>query len=494
MPKRDMILLALEDTTVLQLMQRALQAVSYETAVASDRVTLDKIVQETVPALTILGESFYGQLGVRVGREILERFPTMPILIYAERESLALYKEVVQAGLSGCLCPPLRNDDITGTVERSLQRARHLGDWLRREVKRTTASLERRANLSEAELQRFEYIFANIDDGVLIMDDDRRIQLMNKAMRVAFDLPSTGFRDKSVTEVIDHPDLSVLLNRAHSSPLKYHEINFDDGRIYNAQYTPLKGIGSVVTTQDISYLKQVDRVKSEFVHTVSHDLRSPLTSVLGYTELVGRVGPLNEQQNEFLDRIRSSVKNITTLVDELLDLSRIESGFDTRREIIHLENILNFTLDTLEGQFKVKELTVKLDVDEKLPELRGNPIRLRQLMDNLLGNAAKYSPKGGDISVSLHAEDNQIILRVADQGVGIPQSERERIFEKFYRASNVPGNVVGTGLGLAIVKSIVDSHQGRIWVESTKGKGSTFFVVLPAYDPDRTPVTDELKI
>jgi two-component system NtrC family sensor kinase len=494
MPKRDLILLALDDATVLQLMQRALKAVSYETAIASDRVALDKIIQETIPALVLLGENFNGQLGVKIGKEILERFPTIPILIYAERESTALYKEVLQAGLLGCLYPPLRNDDITGTVERSLQRARHLGDWLRREVKRTTASLERRANLSEAELQRFEYIFANIDDGVLIMDYDRRVQLMNKAMMVAFDLPSKGFRGKSVTDVIDHPDLSVLLNRAQTAPLKYHEINFDDGRIYNAQYTPLKDVGSVITMQDISYLKQVDRVKSEFVNAVSHDLRSPLTSVLGYAELVSRVGSLNEQQNEFLDRIRSSVQNITSLVDDLLDLSRIESGFDIRREVLHLEKILDFALDTLEGQFKVKDLSVQLDVDEKLPEVRGNPVRLRQLLDNLIGNAAKYSPKGSTIGVSLHAEDNQVILRVADKGVGIPQSERERIFEKFYRASNVPKEVGGTGLGLAIVKSIVDTHQGRIWVESTKDKGSTFFVVLPAYDPDNPPVTGELTI
>jgi two-component system NtrC family sensor kinase len=229
------------------------------------------------------------------------------------------------------------------------------------------------------------------------------------------------------------------------------------------------------------------------VHTVSHDLRSPLTSVLGYAELVGRAGSLNEQQNEFLNRIRSSVQNITSLVDDLLDLSRIESGFDTRREVLHLEKILNFSLDTLEGQIKVKDLSIQMDIDEKLPDVRGNPVRLRQLLDNLLGNAAKYSPQGSTIDVSLHSEDNQVILRVADQGVGIPPSEKERIFEKFYRASNVPDEVSGTGLGLAIVKSIVDSHQGRIWVESSKGKGSTFFVVLPAYNPNQPPLTGELK-
>ena len=484
MPKRDLILLALDDDTILQLMQRALKAMSYETAVASNRTAIDRIVQETIPALVLLGERFDKLPGVKVGRELLERFPTMPILIYAEKESTSLYKEVIRAGLSGCLYPPLRNEDITGSVERSLQRARHLGDWLRREVKLTTASLERRANLSETELQRYEYIFANIGDGVVILDDNGCIQLMNRAMQVAFDLPAKGYRGKPVSEVIDHPDVNILFKQAQAVPLKYHEVNFEDGRVYNAHYTPLKGIGWLVTMQDISHLKQLDHMKSDFVHTVSHDLRSPLTSVLGYTELVGRAGALNEQQNEFIDRIRSSVKNITTLVDELLDLSRLEAGFDTLRETVHLEDTLKLALDTLEGQFRLNNQSIQLKVGDDLPSIRANPIRLRQLLDNLLSNAAKYSPSGSTIRVSLLDEDSWIILSVADEGPGIPQSEQGRIFEKFYRASNVPDKIGGTGLGLAIVQSIVDSHQGRIWVESVEGKGSTFFVVLPASEQE----------
>ena len=215
--------------------------------------------------------------------------------------------------------------------------------------------------------------------------------------------------------------------------------------------------------------------------------------MLGYTELIQRVGPLNEQQEEFLDRIRSSVKSITSLVNDLLDLSRLEAGFDTRRELVRLDNILKFAVDTLESQFEFNNLTLELDVGKDLPELRGNPVRLRQLLDNLLSNAVKYSPQGSTINVTLQAEDNQIILCVADTGSGIPQSEHARIFEKFYRASNVPDAVGGSGLGLAIVKSIVDTHQGRIWVESAVGKGSTFFVVLPAYHLDKSPVTGELK-
>jgi two-component system NtrC family sensor kinase len=147
----------------------------------------------------------------------------------------------------------------------------------------------------------------------------------------------------------------------------------------------------------------------------------------------------------------------------------------------------------MEGQFKINGLDLKLDIGQDLPELRGNPIRLRQLLDNLLSNAVKYSARGSTIQVSLHCEDSQLIFSVADNGIGVPQSEHVRIFEKFYRASNVPDQVGGSGLGLAIVKSIVDSHQGRIWVESNIGKGSTFFVVLPAYVQDKFFITNELR-
>lgn len=491
MPKRDLILLALDADTVLQLMQRALQAASYEVAVAPDRTALNFIIQESTPALIMLEEQFDGLPGVKIAREILERFPTMPILIYSGQESLVLYKELVQAGLSGCLCPPLRNEDIIGTIERSLLRARHLGDWLRREVKRTTASLERRASVSESELKRYEFIFANIQDGVVILDEKGCIQLLNRTTEIAFDISSNEAREKPVTDVIDHPDVDALLKRAQTTPLKYHEINFDDGRIFNAQYTPIRGFGSVITMQDISYLKQMDHIKNEFVHTVSHDLRSPLTSVLGYTELVERIGPLNEQQVEFLNRIRSSVQSITSLVNELLDLSRLEAGFDTRREKVHFENVMNFALDTLDSQLKLKNLNVEIEMGKDLPELRGNPIRLRQLLDNLLGNAVKYSPEDSTIRISLHAEDKQIIFSIEDDGPGIPQTEQARIFEKFYRASNVPDEVGGSGLGLAIVKSIVDSHQGRIWVESVPGAGSTFCVVLPANNLEKATTSEE---
>ena len=254
----------------------------------------------------------------------------------------------------------------------------------------------------------------------------------------------------------------------------------EDGRVLMARCVPIPEIGSAITLQDISHLKELERIKTDFVHTVSHDLRSPLTSVLGYTELVARTGPLNDHQREFLGRVQGSVQQITGLINDLLDIGRMEAGFDTRRETVHLESVLASTLEALNGQIRSAKMQVNVESADSLPPVKANPIRTRQLLDNLINNALKYTPPGGKIQIGLRAEEDQVIFQISDNGPGIFPADQSRIFEKFYRGANVPDGVVGSGLGLAIVKSIVDSHGGRIWVESAVGKGTTFFVVLPA--------------
>lgn len=479
MSKPDLILLALEESPILYLMDRALRAINYETAIAKNTQALGKILQETSPALLLIGEKYDGHEGLKIAREIHERFPTMPFLIYTEKAQPDLIKNIFRLGLGGYLSPPLRTDDIIDAVESSLKNAHRVGDWLRREIRRTTASLQKRAQISEAERSRLEAVFNNIHDSVMIMDKENNVMLVNPAMCRTFGLDEKTVIGKPVLDVVAHPDLRSLLTRTTSNdPLQYHEVSFADGRVGNAQLTDIHEVGRALTMQDITYLKEMDRMRSEFVHTVSHDLRSPLTSVIGYTELVERAGTLNDIQRDFLARIQSSVQQITGLINDLLDIGSMEAGFDTRREFIQLEGILRYTLDMLQGQIKSKHLDVKTDIGPSLPALRANPIRLRQVMDNVVGNAIKYSFPDGKIDISIHEEGEQIILKVTDAGPGIPVSDQPRIFDKFYRGSNI-AEVEGSGLGLAIVKTIVESHQGRIWVESVEGKGSSFFIVLP---------------
>ena len=478
MPKSDLILLALDDEQLLQLFNRAMTAVSYHIAVVRDQIALEKALQESSPALVIISQGFSGVDEMTIAANLLERFPTLPVLLLLLHDSPEVVKKAIRIGVSDCLYAPLHLNEITRSVENSIKRADRIGDWSRREVKRTTASLQQRVD----ELQKLDTIVEHIEDGVIIVDEKSDLLLINPAARRSFGLwQDEEIKGKPISEVLSHPDLKLLLDESIDNPLPHNEITFEDGRVLSAQCTPIPHIGLAITMQDITYLKQLDRLKSEFVNTVSHDLRSPLTAILGYVDLLDRVGPVNDQQREFIHRVQNSVQSITSLVNDLLELGRIEAGFDIQREVVPLDSILRSALETLGGQISEKKLNLRIDLPTDMPPVRGNPIRLRQMLDNLIGNAIKYTPESGEISISVEVQKEQDILRISDNGPGIPPADQPHIFEKFYRASNVPKGVGGSGLGLAIVKSIIENHQGRIWVDSLLGLGTTFTVVLPAF-------------
>ena len=334
---------------------------------------------------------------------------------------------------------------------------------------------------TEVDRQKFETILTEIADGVIVISEDRRVILVNQAIALAFDVSITSIIDQPVDQVFNYEQLLDLFKEESYIYPYRAEITLDDGRVMNAQLTRIPEVGLAVTMQDITHLKELDRIKSDFVHTVSHDLRSPLTAILGYVELIARVGPINQQQRDFIDRVQISVRNITNLINDLLELGRIESGFDARKEFVPLAVVVQYSIDSLESTIMEKEHNLIVDLPEKMQKVFGDPTRLRQMVDNLLSNAIRYTPRGGAIRVSIKSEIDQVILQIQDTGPGIPPSDQPYIFDKFYRASNVP-DIPGSGLGLAIVKTIVENHQGRVWVDSTPGQGSTFTVVLPVAD------------
>ncbi len=332
---------------------------------------------------------------------------------------------------------------------------------------------------AEKERRKLESLLTNTEEGIIVTDLDTRLMLVNRTAQQLFALHGANFVGKPIEDVVGHPDLVEMFNSDKRTHPYRTEISLEDGRVLNAQLTPIPEVGIVLVMQDITHLKELDQIKSDFVNTVSHDLRSPLTAILGYVELIDRVGTVNDQQAEFIRRIQISVNNITALINDLLDLGRIEAGFDTRKEVVPMYVMMRYAVDGLRNRAFDKQQTLILEADESLPPTIGNPIRLRQMLSNLIGNAVKYTPPEGEIRVCGHAEGGQMIVQVSDNGPGIPPSDQPYIFDKFYRGSNVHGDISGSGLGLAIVKSIVENHQGRIWVESTPGEGTTFTVVLP---------------
>lgn len=332
---------------------------------------------------------------------------------------------------------------------------------------------------SENERRQLETILTQTENGVIVVDPENRLLLINDAAQEAFGVNGQGLLGRSVVESIDNPRLLSLLRFSGDEPRR-EEIPAPDGRIFDVERTPIEGVGAAVVLNDITHLKELDRIKSEFVTTVSHDLRSPLTAILGYVELIERAGKVNEQQQDFIRRIQLSVQQITTLVTDLLDLGRIESGVDTTLENTPISVLARYAVEGLRATADAKDVTIAVGFPDDLPLVMGDPIRLRQMVGNLLENAIKYSPPGAEVRIRAHWEDEQVILRVSDQGPGIPAADQPYLFDKFFRGSNIEEDVPGTGLGLSIVKSIVDHHDGRIWVDSKLGQGTTFTVVLPA--------------
>jgi len=324
-------------------------------------------------------------------------------------------------------------------------------------------------------------IFNQMRDPVLVLDPEGLLLMSNAAAREFLDLAQASVpMGMALSELTSNRSLLELLDYPTSTRSAQDEVTTDDGRTFKAHMSLVDSVGWVVVMQDISDLKELDRVKSDFVTSISHDLRSPLTAILSYVELMSRAGNLNEQQSLFTAQVKESVSAITTLLNELLELDKIEAGLDSQREPVSLLEIVQKALEIVRTRADLKKQQIAVEVPGYIPLIMGNRMRLRQVFVNLLDNAVKYSPEGSRIQISLWEQSGQVVAIVSDTGMGIPADEQPYIFEKFYRSRKVSSSHEGIGLGLSIVRSIVEAHGGRIWVESHPGKGTSFTIVLPS--------------
>jgi two-component system NtrC family sensor kinase len=345
---------------------------------------------------------------------------------------------------------------------------------------------------TEIERRKLNAILTKVVDGIIVVDHNQNMVLMNPTAREAFGVSSRYLAGSPIKDLVASTDLLEILNQNENMYPFQREVELEDGRVFNVQATVIPEVGIALTMQDMTQIKELDRIKSDFVSTVSHDLRSPLTAILGYVELLDRVGPLTDMQREFVERVHVSVQSITTLINELLDLSRIEAGFDTQKEFFSIEAIIDATVEELRESADTKNQVITQEVPPDLPPIFASPSRIQQVLANLVGNAIKYTQETGEVKIIARTEADQLILQICDDGPGILPAEQPFVFDRFFRASNV-GETDGTGLGLAIVKSIVENHHGRTWVESVPGQGSTFTVVLPLLPPNETPPLSEIQ-
>jgi signal transduction histidine kinase len=235
-------------------------------------------------------------------------------------------------------------------------------------------------------------------------------------------------------------------------------------------------------------LKELDRLKSDFVSNVSHELRTPLTAIKGAVDLVLREvpGPLTEKQIHYLTRVRSNTQHLAGLINDLLDLSKIESGrINVKLSRVSVGDLLHEVVETLRPVAAEKAIVLEATTPEPSIMVWADRDKINQVLMNLIGNAIKFTPTRGTVTVSAARNGKESVqVSVSDTGPGVPREEKEKIFEKFYQIADLEGaKPKGTGLGLAISKALVELHGGKIWVESEEGRGSTFSFTLPVSGP-----------
>jgi signal transduction histidine kinase len=270
------------------------------------------------------------------------------------------------------------------------------------------------------------------------------------------------------------------------------EVGVLGDRIYHATASSVMAdgqvMGRVCVLSDITQYKELDALKSEFVSTVSHDLRSPLTLMRGYATMLDMVGELNEQQANYVEKIVTGIESMSFLVNNLLDLGRIEAGIGLQLEMVSVEEVTRQVCEALDLQAIHRQIDFTLDLPSgEIPSVEADRALLHQAIHNLVDNAIKYTNNGGKVTVSVMVKQNEVTWEVKDTGIGISPVDLPRVFERFYQpAGGQARQKRGSGLGLTIVKSIAERHGGSIRAESQLGKGSKFTLTIPLRQPSES--------
>jgi len=448
----------------------------------------------------------------------------IPIILITSHGSEAIAVEFFRRGVKDYLSKPFTAEEMYGAIDRALTEVRlrrekealtqHLAtvnQQLRRRVQELDAlykvgkSVTALLSLDQLLERIIDAVFYLIgaEEATLVLLDEESGQLrpVIRRQRVPGEIRSTGHRSAEELAASAASAGSITTTGAMlSAPLKIGD------RIIGAL-----GAGNRVSTRPFSSheqqllmaladyaaiaienahlyeaVRQADQAKSEFVSIVAHELRTPMTSIRGYADMLlqGMCGPLTPQQEQFITTMRSNVVRMQILVSDLQDISRIETGH-MRLELrtVHLSEALRDALQATQAQIEARSQQLTVKIPEDLPKVRADPARLGQILINLLSNAYKYTPEGGHIQVRAWQQDSFVHCAVSDTGIGISPDEQARLFTKFFRSENpVVREMPGTGLGLCIVKSLVELQGGRITVESEPGKGTTFSFTVPVAD------------
>jgi signal transduction histidine kinase len=423
--------------------------------------------------------------------EVLEavdrRYPDIPVIIITGHGTVESAVECMKLGAYDFITKPFRADHLILVVKRALEK-----QALERKARQLQEERARSLYDLAAEQSRVRTIVSCMADGVLVTTPELEVVLHNPASTRLLEFLPPDNQGRSLSEYIDDDNLgdalkSLLANAkgeeeciAQELVLGHKCLRALSALVYGPEQQVL---GTVTVFHDITSLKELDEMKSNFVHQVSHELRTPLSAINQQHTVIldGLAGELTAKQRELLKRGQDRIQGLLDMINDLLDVARIESGHGVQQQVVlNLADILRETVALMESKAGERGLLLELELPAELPLVQADARSMEEVFTNLISNGINYTPDGGKVTVAAIPYGEYIEFRVSDTGVGIAPEEIPKIFDKFYRVKHPETRqVIGTGLGLSIVKGIIDAHRGSVEVESKAGVGTTFKVLLP---------------
>ncbi|MCX8021688.1 MAG: ATP-binding protein [Syntrophorhabdaceae bacterium] len=348
----------------------------------------------------------------------------------------------------------------------------------------------------------FHAVVNSLTDGIIVIDSARRVVFWNPAAEKMLGLNEKTEGSREIRDVIQYRPLSNIIEKGFGPETSQYSIISEEVEIdYPSERTLMVDVlrvkdekaqdyGIVSILRDITTLKSIGKIKSQFVAMVTHELRAPLSAVEGYLSAFINQSAGNDPQMylEMMKRARQRTKALLQLIEDLLHYSRLEAKSPPRkREMLNIPELISNTVEMLKCQSRSKDIKFKIDIDHSMPLFEADRQEMEQLLTNLITNAIKYNKKDGKVFIKAYTDKKNLCIVVQDTGIGINEEDLPYIFDEFFRASNAETRyITGTGLGLTIVKKIVDAYFGKITVESKVGKGTKFTVILPCKDKKGT--------
>ena len=431
-----------------------------------------------------------GMSGMDVLDQVRTLAPNLLIIVITGYATVESAVEAMKKGAYDFIAKPFTPDQLRLVVRRALERRA-----LQREAEFLRQERERSLRDIATEKSRIKTIINCMGDGVLVCDQEGCVVLSNPAANRMLKISETSLLGHFLRECNIHSELSqTILGSLQAKDKPYTSVSQElsigeSGEIFLRAHTaPVQNhvgetIGSVTVLQDISHVKELERMKSEFIAMVTHELRAPVTVIeQQLTVILNRLaGELTQKQEELLLRTKERTKGVLTLIKDLLDLSKIEAGKMVQyKEPLDLKEVISKVMDLMRVDAEQKKINLQFICTPQTCVIHGDRNNMEGIFTNLLSNAIKYTPEQGKVWITLEEERGFVKVAVSDNGIGIKKEDLPRIFDRFYRVKSAETRqIIGTGLGLSIVKSIVDAHLGSISVESELGRGSTFTLLFP---------------